>query len=406
MQSKVLVLPSWYATKASPTSGSFFREQTALMESMYEMRIAVSEKFWISRQRFLYQKYISKTPHFSPQPLDVTPPHGYKIVYPFCRYARDEDNYSAELESYILFLEKEKIENGFYPNLLHAHSTFTSGILAVDLGKALNIPVVITEHFNPFLIHIYSPFWQNKIIDSLEKANLVLAVSEHQRQNILMHGIRCNPITVGNLVDDKRFFIREKSIDLEKIKFLIVTYYPNFIKDMDTLFKALVMLRNNKLSNRIEVTIVGGGEHSGEYKSNYYTEKIESLGLQKFTKVIPTATRDEMVVLMQDSDALISSSIAESFGVAICEAMLCGKPVLTTANGGINDTVDSDSGIIVKIHDPEALAEGVKKLISTIQKFEPNLIREKIVRKYGQTVFSKKIDMLYSGCIGDFNTKK
>ena len=398
----VYIFPSWYASKEAPTSGSFFREQSILMENDYDIHVIVGEKKWISKQRFLYNKF-SRTKTISTVPLEIVPPQGVKIQYPFCKFMSEEENYKAQLRCYINYIENKQKETGHYPNLLHAHTTFTGGILAVDLGEYFNIQTIITEH-NPFLLHNYSDFWKSKIIYALENANRVLAVSEHQRQNILMHGIRCNPITVGNLVDDERFFIKNKTEKDTKIKLLIVTYYPNFIKDMETFFKAMVILKNNKTADKIDVTIVGGGELSGEYKSNYYVEKIHALGLESFIKVNPTASRDEMVVLMQETDALISSSVAESFGVAICEAMLCGKPIVTTASGGINDTVDNQCGIVVKIHDPIALAEGIEKLITTIHTYNPNVIREKIVKKFGQNAFRLKITNIYNKCLNDFNT--
>ena len=44
------------------------------------------------------------------------------------------------------------------------------------------------------------------------------------------------------------------------------------------------------------------------------------------------------------------------------EAMACGLPVVTTANSGINDSIEEDvTGSIVPVRDPQAIADAVLK---------------------------------------------
>jgi hypothetical protein len=115
-----------------------------------------------------------------------------------------------------------------------------------------------------------------------------------------MHEIKGTPISTGNLVDENRFVISDKTIHSPKFKGLIVTYYPNFIKDMDTFFETMSLLKKQNLNSSFEFTIVGGGELQGEYNENFYKQIIEKRKLNEFVKVIPSASRDEMVQLIQD----------------------------------------------------------------------------------------------------------
>lgn len=389
----ILVMPSWYATAQWPTNGSFFREQSLLMADDFDITVSVSKKFWISRQRFLFHKWF-KRPHTLPtEPLEIQPPAGHTVLYPFCKFATDEENLQAEIEAHVAYITTQFKDCP--PALIHAHSAHTAGVVAHGISQKLGIPFVITEHFNPFLLSQFPPFWQDKIRGALENAHGVLAVSEHQRQNILMNGIHCNPITVGNLTNDELFTIPAQRPESAKTRLLIVTYYPNFIKDMDTFFAAMGMLRDAGRHQNLECTIVGGGELSGTYGQNHYTEIIQKNGWQDFLKVVPSANRQEMVTLMQQTDALVSSSIAESFGVAICEAMLCGKPVITTANGGVNDFTDHTNSIRVRVHDPRALADGILEFLDKKHTFNPDTIRRPIVEKYGHEAFKKRIAEVY-----------
>lgn len=393
----ILILPSWYGTEQAPTSGSFFQEQSLLMEdkhlseNKWAIFVLTTEKIWISKQRELYYRYFpNKKPSvFSPQFLKN--PAGFVVHYPFCKYSSDAENLDAELKAILAYYQLHPDQK---PALIHAHSTLKGGILARLLAKHWDIPYLITEHMNPFLLHGYTDFWKKEIIQALEEASAVLAVSEHQRQHLLMHEINCNPISVGNLVDDARFTLVDQQ-KKEKIHFLIVTFYPNFIKDMDTFFEAIQILKSENKQNRFEFTVVGGGEIAGEYDTNYYQNKIEQLGVSDFVKVIPKASRAEMPRLMQEADALISTSIAESFGVAICEAMLCGKPVISTKNGGINDYGNTKNAILIPIKSPIDLVHAILNFEAKKADFDPAEIRESIVSKYGRKAFRARIDQIY-----------
>ena len=145
--------------------------------------------------------------------------------------------------------------------------------------------------------------------------------------------------------------------------------------------------------------MVGGGELSGEYGENHYTEIIRKNGWQSFVRVVPSAGRQEMVTLMQETDALVSSSIAESFGVAICEAMLCGKPVITTRNGGINDFADDRNSIRVRVHDAQALAAGILEFMDKKHTFDPEAVRRSVAEKYGRAAFRERIKGIYDSVL-------
>jgi hypothetical protein len=71
-----------------------------------------------------------------------------------------------------------------------------------------------------------------------------------------MHEFNCNPISTGNLVDDAQFTIETKRRDTPKLKGIIVTYYPNFIKDMDTFFESMQLLKEKKDNNDFHFTII------------------------------------------------------------------------------------------------------------------------------------------------------
>jgi glycosyltransferase involved in cell wall biosynthesis len=398
MVNNILILPSWYATADAPTSGSFFHEQSILLEDetigefSWNVHVLTTEKDWISRQRSWYYRLFPNRISYTSVPQFLTPPSGAVVRFPFCKFNSDALNLHREVAALIHYFQVHPEKK---PALIHAHDALKGGVLARSLAQKLGIPYVVSVHMNPFLLHNYSDFWKNEIIRCLENASAVLAVSEHQRQHLLMHEIRCNPIVTGNLVDETRFTLPNPPESKQVVDFLIVTYYPNFIKDMDTFFDALLLLKESNQLEGKRFTIVGGGELSGELEENYYQKKINQFGLTAWTKIVPKANRDEMKNLMQQTDVLISTSIAESFGVAICEALLCGKPVVSTRNGGVNDFLDDRNSIQIPIKNPVALHQAILQMCEVVGQFDRSLLRAGIVEKYGRKVFRERMEGIY-----------
>ncbi len=398
MKKKILILPSWYITSESPTSGSFFHEQSLLLENSelgiqsLDVQVITTEKEWISRQKsWFYKLFPSKIPNRFRQQF-LSPPKGVVVAFPFCKYLTDEQNLQQEIEAVLRYFQQFPERK---PDLIHAHCALKGGVIARYLSKKWGIPYLLTEHLNPFLLHSYSSYWKNEIIASIEEANTVLAVSEHQRQQLLMHELKCNPIVTGNLVDDKRFLLSKKKEYSSFTNFLIVTFYPNFIKDMETFFSALEGLKQKRKLINLNFTIVGGGELSGLNEKNYYQNKIKELNIEAIVTVVPKANREEMVCLMEKTDVLISTSIAESFGVAICEALLCGKPIISTLNGGVNDFLTDQNSIRIPIKNPKALENAIVQMSERLDSFDPDSLRAGIIEKYGRKAFRERMDGIY-----------
>lgn len=74
------------------------------------------------------------------------------------------------------------------------------------------------------------------------------------------------------------------------------------------------------------------------------------------------ASRDELARHIAAADVSFSVCPAETFGLAVLEALACGTPVLTANRGGAFELVDATSGISAP-PDPALLADAVEELI-------------------------------------------
>ncbi len=68
----------------------------------------------------------------------------------------------------------------------------------------------------------------------------------------------------------------------------------------------------------------------------------------------------EVLRLMQSCDVLVLPSIVEGRALVQQEAMACGLPVIATRNAGAEDLiVEGETGFLVPIRSPEAIAEKI-----------------------------------------------
>lgn len=105
--------------------------------------------------------------------------------------------------------------------------------------------------------------------------------------------------------------------------------------------------------------ILGKGEEEQNLKS--LVNKLQLNDAVTFlTNTVPNY---EIPKLYSECDIYIQPSIVEPYGIAVVEAMACGKPVIGTKIGGMRDTVlDEETGFLVKPGDPAELAGRITML--------------------------------------------
>ncbi len=109
-------------------------------------------------------------------------------------------------------------------------------------------------------------------------------------------------------------------------------------KGIDRSLRALHSLRE-PLRSRCKLVIAGKG------KARPLQILARKLGISG--NVIFTGARDDVGRLYQTADILLHPAYSENTGTALLEAMVCGLPVLTTANCGYARHVeDADAGIV------------------------------------------------------------
>ncbi|MFJ3640259.1 glycosyltransferase family 4 protein [Streptomyces sp. NPDC090108] len=127
-------------------------------------------------------------------------------------------------------------------------------------------------------------------------------------------------------------------------------------KGVDVLLEAFAGLPDD---TRLE--LVGGGDALPDH-----TRHAERLGIAERVLLPGQLTGQELVSALQEAAVVVLPSLteAESFGMALVEAMACGTPVIGSDVGGIPHIVrDRENGLLVPPGDPGALGGALKLLL-------------------------------------------
>ena len=140
-----------------------------------------------------------------------------------------------------------------------------------------------------------------------------------------------------------------------KFKILTIARLHKY-KGLEYLIEAMQLLQE---MSEAKLYILGKGPEEENLKK--LVKKLSLEGKVEFIeKPIPNY---EMPFLYRECDVYVQPSIIEPYGIAVLEAMACGKPVVGTKVGGMLDTIkDGETGFIVEPMNAEEIADRLKIL--------------------------------------------
>jgi glycosyltransferase involved in cell wall biosynthesis len=125
----------------------------------------------------------------------------------------------------------------------------------------------------------------------------------------------------------------------------------------------------------------------------------EKYGVAAYCNFIGYVPRDAMPALYHDHHVLVATSLAETFGLAIGEALATGMPVVSTNSGGVAETLSEGNGLVVNQQDHEAVAQAIIQLKTKAITFDPEVVRESVVAKFGRAAFKRRMAGIYKSLI-------
>lgn len=272
--------------------------------------------------------------------------------------------------------------------LIHAHGSILSGTLGWMIAKKRKIPFVLTEHVGPFSVVSESAWRRRWTRFIMEKADLVLCVSEHQKNEVLQAGIKPRRIEVSyNPVDSALF---QPAATPKEYKNIL------FAARLDEFKGGLRAVQAfNRLARQYTdwtLTIVGEGREEAAIK-DYIAQQP---GLADRVIMKGTRTKAELAAEMRSADFFVFPSRHESFGLVVAEALLSGLPVITTNRTAPKEFVSAETGLLV---DPDKVSEitvAMEIMIREHSRYDPQLLRDHIATRFSIENFGKKLFAAYA----------
>jgi glycosyltransferase involved in cell wall biosynthesis len=276
-------------------------------------------------------------------------------------------------------------------DLIHAHGIILNGTLAYFVARKLKIPFVITVHQGPFSVISENFIFRTWAKIILEKADKVMVVSNHLKNEILTSKIKPRDIEVTyNPVNTGLFCIKPGRIREKKIVF--AGRLDNFKGGFRTV-KAFSIIAE-KLPGWT-LTIIGDGEDKKSIEE-FISEKPELVNRIFLTGQI---SKEEIADSFNSSSFFVFPSLHESFGLVIAEAMACGLPVIVGDDTAPPEFVDDNCGLKIDAADINSITQAILQMSQSFNRFNPEEIRNKVVDRFGFESFGQKLDSIYSDLI-------
>ncbi|WP_303309394.1 glycosyltransferase [Hymenobacter sp. BT730] len=393
---KILLVASWYPHKKNPFLGNFFRERAQILkENGFDYLVVKPDYLYVNIFNLVFRwiKFLLNPSTIIDNKTLVQDPLALTINFPV--YGRIPAFITNKMIGFALKKVKPVIFKEWKPDLIHGLSFPNGAIYAELFSNVLGIPYVIVEH-NTFLPHRIDHAEGKRVLQAYKNAKSIGVVSEHQKRMVLMHVPSCEPITLWNAVNEQVYNINTHKPEI----FTVATVtYPDPIKDYRTFLKS--MLELSKMTKDFRYIMIGNDSFSDISKAN--TSKFENyakeLGVWHLGTFLPKVDKEMMPEFYNNISVFASTSIAETYGNAAREAMMSGVPVVTTACGGIEDSITADTGVVVPLRNPHQMALAIFDIMNQKYCYEPEKIREYAINNFGCEVYVKRMKKFYTDAV-------
>ena len=289
----------------------------------------------------------------------------------------------------ILSSFRRLVGEGWRPDIIHAH-VYSAAVPAVMLGRLYRIPVVVSEHSSAFPRHLLNATERFRARFAMNRARIILPVSGNLGGHIQTYGIKNQFKVVPNAVDTSLFCPAhqgsEQATDRQKRLLFVGSLIP--VKGIPYLLEALSRLGRSRQDFVLDM--VGDGAQRSEYE-----ELASRLGLTGIVRFHGLKSKDEVARFMGDCDFYVQPSLWENLPCVLIEATACGKPVIATDVGGVQEIVNTENGLLVPPEDATALQEAVEYLLDNCQHYSAERIARHARERFSYEAVGRMLDELY-----------
>jgi glycosyltransferase involved in cell wall biosynthesis len=371
----VLLLTNSFPTKSSSTRSVFFVE---LLESINKhYKTGLIAPVFESIREFRSNKF-SKT---------TEEQKGYSCPV----YIKQAFNYLGKYDSYISrqypkiafeLLEVYMQKHG-KPDIIHAHFGIWAGWAALKIKEKYGIEYVLSEHSSDLLRGL-GKSRKRRYEAIAENAKAISAVST-ELANKIKQEYAVEVKVIPNVVDISKFNLKSKE---GRGQHIISVNNHNANKNNELLINAFNLILKEYPKARL--SLIGKGPETNRLKL-----LCSSLGIANKVEFKGQIPNGDLSKHYQEADLFALTSIKETFGVVLIEAMACGLPVVSTKSGGPNDIINENNGVLCTSFSAVEFSKALKTVLENIGKYDPEKIHNYVKNNFVGDAVVKKYSELY-----------
>lgn len=354
--------------------------------------VAISvENFRIELTRLGHQVFIF-APNYKEIKLAKRPAANAKNVFrfPSLGLGKNTSYYSLALP---FTLKIDRIVRQAGLDILHSQHPYWIGQTAMWYARRLKLPLVFTYHtiyeeYSHYIPIVPQPllkwYLKKSSLDYALKSDAVIAPGQSVKSMLenriakyvssLRIGVRYfskglpievvpSGIDVEKFKNGNRKFVREKYgiADNDIILLCVCRLAPE--KNLDFLIRSLAPILNSSAGGNIYLMLVGGGGSYREYLKALANE-FELSSKIKFTGSI---SNDKITDYYKAGDVFVHSSVTETQGLILTEALASGLPVVAVDASGSRDVITNNENGFLTENNPAEFREKVKFLIDNLE---------------------------------------
>lgn len=301
----------------------------------------------------------------------------YRFSFPFVTVIF-KDLYSKLNKRIGVYCAKRIFHDYGKMDIVCPHFAMGAGEAAIAIKKKYCIPVVLTEHSSRILSSDDVVLNRYKYV--YDSADATITVGQALSNKLKKHGI--NNTVIPNVIDTEIF--KPYHIKSKKNKIFLSVGSLQQRKRFDLFIRAFSKVQT--LMPNSEAIIIGSGDLKKELKSLALELNVRHL------KFINSVTNDKMPKYYSMADCFVLPSDFETFGMVYAEAIACGTPAVGTANGGAQEIITLENGIIIPKNDPDSLANAMMHIIDNT--YDKNELHQYIEQNFGVQHFLNEYNII------------
>jgi len=363
----VLIVSDWYPSPENPAAATFVRDQALAVARLCDVTVIA--------------------PPSDRAPADSIE-DGLRILrFRRARGARWMVRWSMlrELDAAVVRLRRERKP----PDIIHAH-VFSTGFLAVLVGRRRRLGVVVSEHLSDVLEERVAGWDATIARFTYRHADLVCPVSSVLEDKVLRLEPRAKCAVVDNVVDIDLFANAAQAVrgsngqvrETNGQRLLVVARLVGKKGVHDLLIALRRLVADGR---RLTLDVLGDGPERS---------RLEALARGLPVRFMGARPRADVAAQMRQVDLLVVPSLVETFGITAIEGLAAGLRVVVTSPVPVADVVAECGGIVTEPGNPTALTDALRKALDAPDEtFPPEL--DALRARFGPEALAARWQSIY-----------